>query len=53
MLERNLTHIQNGTNWLKNLSLFAVTCLLQFLMDSTELPYSNADIDEIPGGNTL
>ena len=53
MREKNLSLIQNETNNLKNLGLFAVVCLLQFLMDSTKLPLNNTIIEEIPGGYNL
>lgn len=53
MRAKTLIIIQNETSWLINLGLFAGKCLVQFLMESTELPSSNTTIEEIPGGSAL
>jgi hypothetical protein len=50
MLRKTLTFIQYKTSWLAILGLFAATVLMMFLMNGTELPFSNPTIQEYSGG---
>ena len=45
-----LTFIQHKTSWLTILGLLAVTCLMGFLMNGTQLPFSTPTIEEHSGG---
>ena len=46
MLKRALTFIQYKTSWLAILLLLAITLLMMFLMNGTQLPFSNPTIVE-------
>ncbi|KAA3642714.1 MAG: hypothetical protein DWQ07_19490 [Chloroflexi bacterium] len=50
MLKKILTFIQYKSSWLTILGLLAATGLLMFLMNGTELPFSNPTIEEHSGG---
>ena len=50
MLKKTLTFIQYKTSWLAILLLLATTLLLMFLMNGTQLPFSNPTIVEHSGG---
>ena len=50
MLKRTLTFIQYKTSWLAILGLLAATILMLFLMNGTNLPFSNPTIEEHSGG---
>lgn len=50
MLKKILTFIQYKTSWLAILGLLAATALMMFLMNGTELPFSNPTILEHSGG---
>ncbi len=50
MLKKILTFIQYKTSWLAILLLLAVTILMMFLMNGTQLPFSNPTIMELSGG---
>jgi hypothetical protein len=53
MLKKILTFIQYKTNWLTIFCLLAATALMMFLMNGTELPFSNPTIKEHSGGLTI
>lgn len=53
MLKRILTFIQYKTSWLAILVLLLATGLMMFLMNGTELPFSNPTIVEHSGGLTI
>jgi len=53
MLKKILTFIQYKTSWPMILGLLAVTILMMFLMNFTELPFSNPTIVEHSGGLTI
>ena len=53
MLKRALTFIQYKTSWLAILLLLAITLLMMFLMNGTQLPFSNPTIVEHSGGLAL
>jgi hypothetical protein len=50
MLKKILTFIQQKTSWLAILGLLAVTFLMLYLMNWTNLPFSNPTIKELSGG---
>ena len=50
MLKNTLTFIQYKTSWLAILGLLAATALMMYLMNGTELPFSNPTIVEHSGG---
>jgi len=50
MLKKILTFIQHKTSWMSILLLSAVTMGLMFLMNGTQLPFSNPTIVEHSGG---
>ena len=50
MLKRILTFIQYKTSWLAILLLLALTLLMMFLMNGTQLPFSNPTIVTHSGG---
>ena len=50
MLKKTLTFIQYKTSWLAILVLLAATFLMMFLMNGTQLPFSNPTIEEHSGG---
>jgi hypothetical protein len=50
MLKKILAFIQERTSWLAILGLLAVTFLMMFLMNGTNLPFSNPTIVEHSGG---
>ena len=50
MLKKILTFIQYKTSWLTILGLLAITCLMMFIMNGTQLPFSNPTIVEHSGG---
>ena len=50
MLKKTLTFIQYKTSWLAILLLLAATLLMMFLMNGTQLPFSNPTIVEHSGG---
>ena len=50
MLKKILNFIQFNTSWLAILGLLAAAALLMFLMNGTELPFSNPTIVEHSGG---
>ena len=50
MLKKILTFIQYKTSWLAILGLLAVTFLMLYLMNWTNLPFSNPTIKELSGG---
>ena len=50
MLKKILTFIQYKTSWLTILGLLAATLLMMFLMNGTNLPFSNPTIMEHSGG---
>ena len=50
MLKKILTFIQYKTSWPMILGLLAVTILMMFLMNFTQLPFSNPTIVEHSGG---
>lgn len=53
MLKKILTFIQYKTSWLTILGLLAITCLMMFMMNGTQLPFSNPTIVEHSGGVTI
>jgi hypothetical protein len=53
MLRKILTFIQEKTSWLAILGLIAATILMLFLMNGTNLPFSNPTIEEYAGGLTI
>ena len=53
MLKRALTFIQYKTSWLAILLLLAITLLMMFLMNGTQLSFSNPTIVEHSGGLTI
>ena len=53
MLKKILTFIQEKTSWLAILGLLAATGLMMFLMNGTNLPFSNPTIEEYAGGLTI
>ncbi len=53
MIKNTLTFIQYKTSWLAILGLLAATGLMMFLMNGTELPFSNPTIEEHSGGLTI
>jgi hypothetical protein len=53
MLKKILTFIQYKTSWPVILGLLVVTLLMMFLMNFTELPFSNPTIVEHSGGLTI
>jgi hypothetical protein len=53
MFRKILTFIQEKTSWLAILGLIAVTGLMMFLMNGTNLPFSNPTITEHAGGLTI
>jgi hypothetical protein len=50
MLKKILTFIQEKTSWLAILGLLATSVLLLFLMNSTNLPFSDPTIEKLSGG---
>jgi hypothetical protein len=50
MLKKTLTFIQYKTSWPAILILLAATVLMMFLMNGTELPFSNPTIKKHSGG---
>ena len=50
MVKKILTFIQYKTSWLAILLLLATTVLMMFLMNGTQLPFSNPTIMEHSGG---
>ena len=50
MLKKILTIIQEKTSWLTILGLLTASLLLMFLMNGTNLPFSNPTIMEYSGG---
>lgn len=50
MLRKILSFIQDKTSWLSILGLLAVSILLMFLMNGTNLPFSNPTIEHLSGG---
>ena len=50
MLKKILTFMQYKTNWLVILLLLAITFLMLFLMNGTQLPFSNPTIEKHSGG---
>jgi hypothetical protein len=50
MLKKTLAFIQYKTSWLTILLLLAATALMMFLMNGTDLPFSNPTIVEHSGG---
>ncbi len=50
MLKKILTFIQYKTSWLAILVLLTATALMMFLMNGTDLPFSNPTIVEHSGG---
>ena len=50
MLKKILTFIQYKTSWLAILGMLAATALMMFLMNGTELPFSNPTIVKHSGG---
>jgi hypothetical protein len=50
MLKKTLTFIQYKTSWLTILGLLAAGGLLMFIMNGTELPFSNPTVEEHSGG---
>ena len=53
MLKKTLTFIQHKTSWLAILLLLATTILMMFIMNGTNLPFSNPTIVEHSGGLTI
>jgi hypothetical protein len=53
MLKKILTFIQEKTGWLAILFLLATSALMMFLMNGTNLPFSNPTIRELSGGLTI
>ena len=53
MLKKILTFIQRRTSWLTILGLLAITCIMMFIMNGTNLPFSNPTIREHSGGLTI
>lgn len=53
MLKKILTFIQHKTSGLTILFLLAITLLMMFLMNGTQLPFSNLVIMEHSGGLTI
>ena len=53
MLTRILSFIQHKTSWLTILGLLALTILMLFLMNGTDLPFSTPTIEEHSGGLTV
>ena len=53
MMKKTLTFIQYQTSWLAILGLLAATALMMFLMNGTNLPFSNPTIVEHSGGLTI
>ena len=53
MLKKTLTFIQHKTSWPAILFLLATTCLMMYLMNGTELFFSNPTIQEHAGGLTI
>jgi hypothetical protein len=53
MLKRTLTFIQEKTSWLAIFGMLAATGLMLFLMNGTNLPFSNPTIEEFSGGLTI
>jgi hypothetical protein len=50
MLKKILTNIQEKTRWQPILGLLAISGLLMFLMNGTNLPFSDPTIDKFSGG---
>jgi hypothetical protein len=50
MMKKILTFIQEKTSWLAILGLLAATALMLYLMNWTNLPFSNPTIEEFSGG---
>jgi hypothetical protein len=50
MLKKILSFIQDKTSWLAILGLLGATALMMFLMNGTDLPFSNPTIVEHSGG---
>lgn len=53
MLKKILTFIQVRTSWLAIIGLLVATFLMMFLMNGTNLPFSNPTITEHAGGLTI
>ena len=53
MLTGILSFIQHKTSWLTILGLLALTILMLFLMNGTDLPFSTPTIEEHSGGLTV
>lgn len=53
MLKKILTFIQEKTSWLAILGLLLASFLMMYLMNFTNLPFSNPTIQEYSGGLTI